>query len=51
MNREKYIGLDVAATGARMPTSFHPHAHLHSLDRQIAVELLRFLAVLQSPFL
>ena len=34
-----------------MPTGFHPHAHLHSLGRQFAVELLRFLAVLQSPFL
>jgi hypothetical protein len=31
-----------------MPTGFHPHAHLHSLGREIAVELLRFLAVLQS---
>ena len=36
---------------ARMPTGFHPHAHLHSLGREIAVELLRFLAVLQSSFL
>jgi hypothetical protein len=36
---------------ARMPTGFHPHAHLHSLGRQIAVELLRFLAVLQSLLL
>src|SRR5229473_5462453 len=31
-----------------MPTGFHPHAHLHSLGCEIAVELLRFLAVLQS---
>ncbi|MFZ0897792.1 MAG: hypothetical protein WA239_26565 [Candidatus Sulfotelmatobacter sp.] len=30
---------------ARMPTGFHPHAHLPSLDREIAVELLRFLAM------
>src|ERR1017187_2314484 len=29
-------------------TSFHPYTHLHSLGRQIAVELLRLLAVLQS---
>ena len=36
---------------ACMPTGFHPHAHFHPLDRQIAVEPLRFLAVLQSPFL
>jgi hypothetical protein len=34
---------------ARMPTGFHSHTHLHSLCRQITVELLRFLAVLQSP--
>jgi hypothetical protein len=34
-----------------MPTGFHPHAHLRSLSREIAVELLRFLAVLKSPFL
>ena len=34
---------------ACMPTGFHPHAHLHSLGREIAIELLRFLAVLQSP--
>jgi hypothetical protein len=33
---------------ARMPAGFHTHAHLHSLGRQIAVELLRFLAVLRS---
>jgi hypothetical protein len=31
-----------------MPTGFHPHAHLYSLGRQFAVELLRFFAVLQS---
>jgi hypothetical protein len=30
-----------------MPTGFHPHAHLHSLGREITVELLRLLAVLQ----
>jgi hypothetical protein len=30
-------------------TGFHPHAHLPALCREIAVELLRFLAVLQSP--
>jgi hypothetical protein len=29
-------------------TGLHPHAHLHSLCREIAVELLRFLVVLQS---
>jgi hypothetical protein len=34
---------------ARMPTRFHPHAHLHSLGGEIAVELLPFLAVLQLP--
>src|ERR1700730_10547542 len=33
---------------ARVPTGFHPHAHLHSLGGEIAVELLRFLTVLQS---
>src|SRR5712691_6419261 len=31
-----------------MPTGFHPHAHFHSLGGQVTVELLRFLAVLQS---
>src|SRR6266568_1442482 len=36
---------------ARMPTGFHPHAHLHSLDREIAVELLRLFAICQSLFL
>src|SRR5713226_10362564 len=34
-----------------MPTGFHPHAHLLSLGRELTVELLRFLAVLQSPLL
>jgi hypothetical protein len=34
-----------------MPAGFHPYAHFHSLCRQITVELLRFLAVLQSPLL
>jgi hypothetical protein len=34
-----------------MPTGFHPHAHFHSLGRQLAVELFRFLRVSQSPFL
>jgi hypothetical protein len=33
---------------ARVPTGLHPHAHLHSLCRQVTVELLRCLAVLQS---
>ena len=33
---------------ARMPTGFHPYTYLHSLDREIAVELLRLLAMLQS---
>src|ERR1700730_15359377 len=33
---------------ARVPTGFHPHAHLHSLGGEIGVELLRFLTVLQS---
>jgi hypothetical protein len=36
---------------ASVPTRFHPHAYLHSLRRQITVELLRFLTVLESPFL
>jgi hypothetical protein len=36
---------------ARMPTGFHSHSRFHSLGRQFAVELLRFLRVLQSPFL
>src|ERR1022692_3625855 len=34
-----------------MPAGFHPHTNLHSLGREIAVELLRFLRVLQSPLL
>src|SRR5258708_4681314 len=34
-----------------MPSGFHPHAHFHSLGREIPVERLRFLAVLQSPLL
>src|ERR1039457_3409525 len=33
---------------ARMPAGFHPYTHLHSLGREIAVELLRLFAVLQS---
>jgi hypothetical protein len=36
---------------ARLSTGFHPHTNLHSLGRELAVERLRFLAVLQSPFL
>src|SRR5579859_3134511 len=36
---------------ARMSTGFHPHTHRRSLGRQITVEFLRFLAVLQSPLL
>jgi hypothetical protein len=36
---------------ARLSTGFHPHTHLHSLGREIAVKLFRFLTVLQSPFL
>src|SRR5579863_1549486 len=36
---------------ARMPTGFHAQAHLLSLGREIAVELLRSLRVLQSPLL
>src|SRR5436853_7884214 len=34
-----------------MPAGFHPYTHFHFLCRQITVELLRFLAVLQSPLL
>ena len=34
-----------------MPAGFHPYTHFHSLGRLITVELLRFLAVLQSPLL
>src|SRR6266576_1661367 len=36
---------------ARVSTRFHAHAHLHSLRRQLPVKLLRFLTVLQRPFL
>jgi hypothetical protein len=36
---------------ARLSTGFHPHTHLHSLGREIAIKLFRFLTVLQSPFL
>jgi hypothetical protein len=36
---------------ARVPARLHPHAHPHSLGREIAVKHLRFLTVLQSPFL
>src|SRR6266576_371922 len=36
---------------ARLPTGFHSHPHLDSLCPEIAVERLRFLAVLQSPLL
>src|SRR5208282_3441575 len=34
-----------------MPARLHPDTNFHSLGRQITVELLRFLAVLQSPLL
>src|SRR3984893_7074904 len=34
-----------------MPARFHSHTYLHPLCRQITVEFLRFLAVLQSPLL
>src|SRR6266481_2521523 len=34
-----------------MPARFHPHTYFHSLYHKIAVELLRFLAVLEPPFL
>src|SRR5712691_7561796 len=30
---------------ARMPAGFHPHAHFHSLGRELTVELLRCLLV------
>jgi hypothetical protein len=33
---------------ARMPTSFHAHAHLFSLGREVAIILFRSLAVLQT---
>jgi hypothetical protein len=36
---------------ACMPARFHPYAHLHSLCREIAIELFRLLTVLQLPFL
>src|SRR5713226_4040307 len=36
---------------ARMPTGFHPHAHLLSLGRELTVELLRCLRMLQSALL
>jgi hypothetical protein len=36
---------------ARMPTGFHAHTDLHPLGRQITVELLRFLTMLQPSFL
>jgi hypothetical protein len=36
---------------ARLPAGFHPHAYFYSLDRELTVELLCFLAVLESPFL
>jgi hypothetical protein len=35
---------------ARVPTRFHPHAHIHSAPFEFAVELLRFLPVPQSSF-
>src|SRR5260370_42424558 len=34
-----------------MPARFHSHTHLFLLCRQVTVEFLRFLAVLQSPLL
>src|ERR1700730_4957711 len=36
---------------ARMPTGFHPHAHLLSLGRELTVELLPCLRMLQSALL
>jgi hypothetical protein len=36
---------------ARLPAGLHPHAYFYSLDRELTVELLCFLAVLESPFL
>src|SRR4029077_1259596 len=36
---------------ACLPAGFHPHAHLPSLVRELTVELLCFLAVLESSFL
>jgi hypothetical protein len=35
---------------ARVPTGFHPDAHLLSLDRKIAIKRFRFLAMFQSSF-
>src|ERR1039458_6550654 len=34
---------------ASLPAGFHSHTNLHPLCRQITVEFLSFLAVLQSP--
>src|SRR5580692_5968323 len=34
-----------------LSTGLHPDTHLHSLGREIAIKLFRFLTVLQSPFL
>src|SRR5439155_4095037 len=34
----------------RMPTGFHPNTHFFSAHLELAVELLRFLAVPQFPF-
>ena len=36
---------------ARLHAGFRPHAYVPSLDRQLTVELLCFLAVLEPPFL
>jgi hypothetical protein len=36
---------------ARLSTGFHSYSHLHSLGREIAIQLFRFLTVLQSPLL
>jgi hypothetical protein len=36
---------------ARMPARFHPNTYLHFLCGEIAVELLRFFTLLQSPLL
>src|SRR6266404_6449721 len=36
---------------ARMSTGFHPHPHLLSLGRELTVELLRCLGMVQSPLL
>ncbi|HEV2731751.1 MAG TPA: hypothetical protein VGV15_17105 [Terriglobales bacterium] len=53
MSRDiKYIGMDVhkeaiviAVAPSRVSTGLHAHAHLHPLRRQIAIKLLRFLAM------